>query len=160
MRHSSITLEVHFSKVWKLLLRRLHHSDDIRVKSYVRIILGTLYNIPVPLPIHHTLSPVQVLPALARVRAAADGAAAVPAGRGPAATRLAAAARPRQARHAARAAARLDTRPHRPSARHRLRSEVCQEFPRRAARIRQVRRSVARDVVWPGRHNVGINSGM
>ena len=40
MRHSSITLEVYFRKVWKLLLRRLHHSDDIRVKSYVRIILG------------------------------------------------------------------------------------------------------------------------
>ena len=40
MQHSSITLEVYFRKVWKLLLRRLHHSDDIRVKSYVRIILG------------------------------------------------------------------------------------------------------------------------
>ena len=40
MQHSSITLEVYLRKVWKLLLRRLHHSDDIRVKSYVRIILG------------------------------------------------------------------------------------------------------------------------
>ena len=40
MQHSSINLEVYFRKVWKLLLRRLHHSDDIRVKSYVRIILG------------------------------------------------------------------------------------------------------------------------
>ena len=39
MQHSSITLEVYFRKVWKLLLRRLHHSDDIFVKSYVRIIL-------------------------------------------------------------------------------------------------------------------------
>ena len=40
MQHSSTTLEVYFRKVWKLLLLRLHHSDDIRVKSYVRIILG------------------------------------------------------------------------------------------------------------------------
>ena len=40
MQHSSITLEVYFRKVWKLLLPRLHHSDDIHVKSYVRIILG------------------------------------------------------------------------------------------------------------------------
>ena len=40
MQHSSITLEVYFRKVRKLLLRRLHHSDDIRVKSYVRIIMG------------------------------------------------------------------------------------------------------------------------
>ena len=40
MQHSSITLEVYLRKVWKLLLPRLHHSDDIRVKSYVRIILG------------------------------------------------------------------------------------------------------------------------
>ena len=40
MQHSSITLEVYFRKVWKLLLLRLHHSDDIRVKSYVRITLG------------------------------------------------------------------------------------------------------------------------
>ena len=40
MQHSSITLEVYYRKVWKLLLRQLRHSDDIRVKSYVRIILG------------------------------------------------------------------------------------------------------------------------
>ena len=40
MQHSSITLEVYFRKFWKLLLPRLHHSDDIRAKSYVRIILG------------------------------------------------------------------------------------------------------------------------
>ena len=40
MQHSSITLEVYFRKLWKLLLQRLHHSNDIRVKTYVRIILG------------------------------------------------------------------------------------------------------------------------
>ena len=40
MQHSSITLEVHFRTVWKLLLQRLHHSGDIRAKTYVRIILG------------------------------------------------------------------------------------------------------------------------
>ena len=31
MQHSSITLEAYFRKVWKLLLPRLHHSDDIHV---------------------------------------------------------------------------------------------------------------------------------
>ena len=40
MQHSPITLEVYFRKVWKPLLQRLYHSDDIRVKSYLRIILG------------------------------------------------------------------------------------------------------------------------
>ena len=66
MQHSSITLEVYFRKVWKLLLRRLHHSDDIRVKSYVRIILGhpilgDFYQFPQALtytvcrePVHHS----------------------------------------------------------------------------------------------------------
>ena len=33
MRHSSITLEAYFRKVWKLLLQRLNHSDDIRAKN-------------------------------------------------------------------------------------------------------------------------------
>ena len=37
MQHSSITLEVFFRTVWKLLLQRLHHSDDIRAKTCVRI---------------------------------------------------------------------------------------------------------------------------
>ena len=40
MQHSSITLEVYFRTVWKLLLQRLHYSDDIRAKTYVRMILG------------------------------------------------------------------------------------------------------------------------
>ena len=40
MQHSFITLEVYFRKVWKLLLQRLHNSNDIRVKTCVRIILG------------------------------------------------------------------------------------------------------------------------
>ena len=40
MQYSSMTLKVYFRKVWKLLLQRLHHSNDIRVKTYFRIILG------------------------------------------------------------------------------------------------------------------------
>ena len=40
MQHSSITLEVYFRTVWKLLLQRLHHSDHIHAKTHVRIILG------------------------------------------------------------------------------------------------------------------------
>ena len=51
MQDSSITLQVYFRTVWKLLLERLHHSDDIHAKTYVRTLLLSTFRIILGHPI-------------------------------------------------------------------------------------------------------------